>query len=48
MERLQTWAFGAQQAVGQTATTAAVLSLRGALVIVLSFVLLALRTSRRF
>ena len=48
MDRIQMWAFEAQQAVEQTATTAVVLSLRGAIVVILSFALLVLRMWRRF
>jgi hypothetical protein len=48
MSRLVTWSLGAQRAIEQTVTTAAVLSLRGAIVVALSFVLVALRMWRRF
>lgn len=48
MDRLQSWALSTQQAVEQTATTAVVLSLRGAIVVALSFALLILRMWRRF
>ena len=48
MNRLQSWATNAQEAVGQTANAAVVLSLRGAIVVALSFALLILRMWRRF
>ena len=48
MNRFGVWALEAQNAIGQTATTAVVLSLRGAIVVALSFALIALRAWRRF
>ena len=48
MNRIQVWAANAQQTVEQTATAAVVLSLRGAIVVALSFALLVLRMWRRF
>jgi hypothetical protein len=47
MERFESVAQAARQAMEQTATAALVLSLRGAIIVVLSFALLALRMWRR-
>jgi hypothetical protein len=46
MDQIEGWASGAQRAVEQTATAAVVLSLRGAIVVALSFALLVLRMWR--
>ena len=48
MEQIEGWASGAQRAVEQTATAAVVLSLRWAIVVVLSCALAILRMSRWF
>lgn len=48
MERVQVFATGVQQAIEQAATAALVISLRGAIVVILSFVLVALRAWKRF
>jgi hypothetical protein len=48
MTRLSDLTGAAQRAVEQTATAAVVISLRGAIVVALSFALLVLRMWRRF
>lgn len=47
MDRFEVLAAQTQQAVEQTATAAVVLSLRGAIVVALSFALLVLRMWQR-
>jgi hypothetical protein len=48
MKRLERMALEAGQAVEQTVTAAVVLSLRGAIVVALSFMLIVLRMWRLF